>query len=372
MTRREWLACPAAARILKAAPPAPTAPVSIAKCASYDADLPATLSTMFDQLGGLGRIVRNKTVTIKLNLTGSPGLRFQGKPLGVTHYTHPKLVFAMARVLNSAGARRIRFVESAWASGGPLEEHMLDAGWNVRALLTSVAGVELENTNNLGKGKKYSRLKVPGGGHLYPAYDLNHSFEDTDVFMSMAKLKDHETCGVTLSLKNCFGNSPSSIYGDSAGVDEPNENPTAGRGAIFHFGKRAPSKSAPQEIDPNSSREAGYRVPRIVADLVAARPIDLTLIDGIESIAGGEGPWIKGVRLVQPGVLIAGTNPVTTDAVSTAVMGYNPRAQRGTKPFATCDNTMLLAEGHGIGTTDLSRIEVRGVSITDARFRFAG
>src|SRR5258705_13787421 len=134
MTRREWLACTAAAGLLKAAPTAPTAPVSIAKVSPYDGDLAATLTTMFDQLGGLGRIVRNKTVTIKLNLTGSPGLRFQGKPLGVTHYTHPKLVFAMARVLNSAGARRIRFVESAWASGGPPQANTLDFGLNDRGL----------------------------------------------------------------------------------------------------------------------------------------------------------------------------------------------------------------------------------------------
>ena len=27
---------------------------------------------------------------------------------------------------------------------------------------------------------------MPGGGYIYPAYDLNHAFEDTDVFMSMA------------------------------------------------------------------------------------------------------------------------------------------------------------------------------------------
>src|SRR6185436_5540110 len=367
MTRREWLACTAAAGLLKAAPAAPTAPVSIAKCTSYDGDLVSTLTTMFDQLGGLGRIVRNKTVTIKLNLTGSPGLRFQGKPLGVTHYTHPKLVFAMARVLNTAGARRIRFVESAWASGGPLEEYMLDSGWNARALLSLVPGVEMENTNNLGKGKKYSRFKVPGGGYIYPAYDLNHAFEDTDVFVSMAKLKNHETCGVTLSLKNCFGNSPASTYGDDAGVDEPNENPTSGRGAVCHAGQRQPSKSALPEIDPTSSRDPGYRVPHIVADMCAARPIDLAIIDGIESISGGEGPWIKRtLKLVQPGVLIAGTNPVTTDAVATAVMGYDPRAKRGSKPFETCDNTMLLPEGHGIGTADLGRIEVVGVPIKQA------
>jgi hypothetical protein len=273
-------------------------------------------------------------------------------------------------VLSNAGARRIRFVESAWASGGPLEEYLLDSGWNARALLNLAPGVEMENTNNLGKGKKYSRFKVPGGGYLYPAYDLNHAYEDTDVFMSMAKLKNHETCGVTLSLKNCFGMTPASIYGDNAGNDEPNENPTSGRAAVFHAGKRPPSLSAPQELDPNSSRHPGYRVPHIVADLVAARPIDLTLIDGIQSLRGGEGPWIKGISAVSPGVLIAGTNPVTTDAVSAAVMGYDPQAVRGTKPFVTCDNTLLLAEGHGVGTTDLKRIEVRGIPIAEALYRF--
>jgi hypothetical protein len=111
-------------------------------------------------------------------------------------------------------------------------------------------------------------------------------------------------------------------------------------------------------------------VPRIVADLCAARPVDIALIDGIQSVSGGEGPWIKGLRLIEPGVLIAGTNPVTTDAVATAVMGYDPQARKGAKPFVTCDNTLLLAEGHGIGTTDLKRIEVRGVSIAQALYRF--
>jgi uncharacterized protein (DUF362 family) len=113
-------------------------------------------------------------------------------------------------------------------------------------------------------------------------------------------------------------------------------------------------------------------VPRITADLVAARPIDLAIIEGVESIAGGEGPWIKGLRLVRPGLLIAGTNPVTTDAVATALMGYNPQAPRGETPFRTCDNTMLLAERLGIGTTDLKRIEVLGAPVVQATYRFEG
>jgi uncharacterized protein (DUF362 family) len=372
MTRRELLALIGTAPLVKAAPNAPTAPVSVAKCPSYDADVTATLATMFDQIGGLDRIVKGKTVTIKLNLTGSPGLRFKCRPLGVTHYTHPKLVGATAYLMGRAGAKRIRFVESGWALSGPLEEYMLDSGWNVRALASAAPNVEFENTNNLGKGKRYARLKVPGTPYVFPAFDLNHAFEETDVFVSMAKLKNHETCGVTLSLKNCFGNTPAAIYGDDAGKDEPNEKPASGREAVCHSGKRQPSRSAPQEINFGSNHDPGYRVPHIVADMVAARPIDLAIIDGIESMAGGEGPWIrsKPLRLVQPGVLIAGTNPVTTDAVATAVMGYDPRADRGTAPFTTCDNTLILAELHGIGTTDLNRIEVRGVPIAQALYRY--
>ena len=372
MTRREWLAMIAAAPLLKASPSpdAPAAPVSLAKCASYDEDLNAVLAKMFDQLGGLEKLVRNKTVTVKINMTGSPNQRVRGLAPAVTHYTHPKLIGATANLMGRAGAKRIRFVESSWGTGGPLEDVMLDSGWNVRSLQSAAPGVEFENTNALGKGKKYSRFVVPGSPYMYPGYDLNHAYEETDVFVSMAKLKNHETCGVTLALKNCFGTLPASIYGDSAGVDAPNERPTDGRSRVGHEGRRQPSKSAPQELHFGANHDPGYRVPHIVADIVAARPIHLSIIDGVESIAGGEGPWNRGVRPVKPGVLLAGLNPVCTDAVAVAVMGYNPRATRGTAPFKTCDNTLLLAEGHGVGTTDLKRIEVRGVPIDQALYRY--
>lgn len=369
MTRRELL------RLVGISPVAaygnaPASPVVLAKCLSYGGNVTGILRTMFDQLGGIGGLVRGKTVAVKLNMTGSPALRFQGRPLGVTHYCHPTVVGGLIHLLGEAGARRIRLLESAYGTAVPLEEYMLDSGWNVRSLKSAATLVEFENTNAIGLGKSYSRLKVPGKAYLFPAYDLNHSFEDTDVFVSLAKLKDHETCGVTLSLKNCFGNLPASIYGDDAGADEPNEHPQKGRLDVCHFGKRQPSRSAPGELDPSSSREAGYRVPRITADVASARPIDLAIIDGVESIAGGEGPWIRGIRPVKPGVLIAGLNPVSTDAVAAAVMGYDPSADRGTPPFQACDNTLKLAEARGVGTAGLGKIEVRGVSIREAVFPF--
>jgi len=369
MTRRELLGVFAGAVAARAKEP-PAAPVAIGKAAGYDGDLTEALGRLFDQLGGLGRLVKGKTVTLKLNLTGSPALRFQGHPLGATHYVHPRVVGAVVHLMGRAGARRVRLVESCWASGGPLEEYLLDCGWPVRALAAAAPAVEFENTNNLGKRRRYARFKTPPGAWIFPAYDLNEAYLETDVFVSLAKLKNHATCGVTLALKNCFGITPASIYGDDAGLAEPNENPGKGRAEVLHFGKRGPSRSAPQELDPRSSRADGYRVPRITAELAAARPIDLAVIDGIQTVTGGEGPWIRGLKFVEPGLLIAGWNPVSTDAAAMAVMGYDPQAGRGRPPFRDCDNTLKLAETLGVGSADLARIEVRGLAIEQARFPF--
>lgn len=374
LTRRQLVAgslLGTVATLSRAAPSAPATPVSIAKCPSYDDDVVGKLGTLFDQIGGIGGLVRGKTVTVKLNLVGNPNNRYPGYLPNVTHNVNPTVVGACCHLLAKAGASRIRLVESGGGVGvDSLEEYMLDGGWNVKALRAIASQIEFERTHNLGKGKRYSRLKVPFGGHMFPAYDLNHSYEDTDVFVTIAKLKYHATAGVSLSLKDCFGITPNSIYGDDAGVDQPNESAQQSRGTVFHKGERGPSKSAPQELHPMSPRDGGYRVPRIVVDLVAARPIDLQIIDGIESCVGGEGPWIKGSKYAHPGVLLVGRNPVCTDAVATAVMGYNPRADRGTPPFRNGDNVLKLAEAVGIGTTDLSRIDVRGVPIRNAVYDF--
>ena len=377
-TRREWLlktasavtgACLAGSRV-GAAASAPTARVAVARCGSYGAELLPALGRMFDQLGGLGRIVKAKTVAIKINLTGMPSYRVGYLPLGDTHYTSPQVIAATVHLIGQAGARRIRLLESPWSTADPVEEYLLQADWEPRDILSSAPNVEFENTNWLGSGKKYSRLVVPYGGYIFPAYDLNHSYVDCDVFVSLTKMKEHATAGITLSMKNCFGITPATIYGSGAGEDEPSDVPKGGR-LFIHTGYRQPPKSAPAEKDPTTPRQDGYRVPRVVVDLVAARPIDLAVVEGVRTITGGEGPWIRGVAPARPGVIVAGTNPVTTDAVCMAVMGFDPRADRGKAPFETCDSTLRLAEDVGIGTRDLSRIEVVGASIKEAMFDFS-
>jgi uncharacterized protein (DUF362 family) len=360
-TRREWLlktvsgiagisvAGPTAVRSATA----PAWPVAVGKCSGYATDelLPA-LEKMFDQIGGLGRIVKGKTVAVKINLTGAPTYRLGHLPLGDTHYANPHVIAAATYLMAKAGARRIRVLESPWSSADGLEETMLQANWAPGDILNAAPNVEFENTNFLGRGKQYSR------------------FADCDVFVSLTKMKEHENTGITLSMKNCFGITPCSIYGANAGVDEPNENPKGGR-SLIHSGNRQPSKSAPSEKDPSSPRKAGYRVPRAVVDLVSSRPIDLAIVDGIKTMAGGEGPWARGkLAAVHPGLLVAGTNPVNTDAVCMALMGFDPMADRGTHPFETSDNMLRLAEDVGMGTRDLKRIELVGPPLNEARFDF--
>jgi uncharacterized protein (DUF362 family) len=372
MTRREWLTAAAAAAVAPTAVrAAPTSPVAVARCTTYGPQLVPVMARMFDQLGGLGSLVRGKTVAIKINMTGSASDRLGHTPAELAHWTHPRIIGTTIHLLHKAGARRVRILECPWSTAEPLPELMLEAGWEPREMLNAGGAVEFENTNYLGPAKQYHRLRPANGGHLFSEYWLNHSYEDCDVFVSIAKMKEHATTGITLSMKNLFGITPCTIYGDGSGEGEPLRLPRGGRGTVFHRGARQPANISARENDPKSPREDGYRVPRAVADLVSARPVHLAILDGISTMAGGEGPWIRGCVPIAPGILIAGLNCVTTDAVGTAAMGYDPMADRGTAPFQRCDSTLKLAEQHGVGTRDLKQIEVVGLPIERVRFEFA-
>ena len=352
---------------------APASRVAIGQCPEYTGQVRDVLASMFDQLGGLQSLVRGKTVAVKLNLTGTTDIKLATMSSQMTHWVHPQVIGSVVSLLGQAGATRIRLLESAPFGTKPLEEFMIAAGWQPRDFASAATRVEFENTNFLGSGKTYSRFMVPGGGLMYAGYDLNHSYHDTDVFISLAKLKEHRTAGVTLSMKNCFGITPCTIYSDNAPQDEPAITPAGFRGPM-HSGSRVPPRSAPQPVA--KSKDPGYRVPRITADLVASRPIHLAVIDGIYTMTAGELPyktkvtkeWVN--KAVHPGLLIAGMNCVCTDAVATAVMGFDPMADRGTPPFEKCDSTLHLAESLGVGTRDLKRIEVVGTPIEKARYKF--
>jgi uncharacterized protein (DUF362 family) len=354
---------------------APSARVAVSRCPDYTASVLPALRKMFDGLGGIGPLVAGKTVAIKINMANPLRARTGYRPAWCTRWTHPAVVGATVSLIGAAGARRIRILEGSYEDDNPLEENFLQGGWDPRDILAAAKIVEMENTDSLGLGKKYERLKVPGGGLLFPSFDVNHSYAECDVLISISKLKEHQSAGVALSLNNMIGISPTTIYGDAAGFEEPAVRPFGRRG-MLHTGKRQPSSLVAGETKPDSPRDAGYRIPRVAVDLAAARPIHLAIIDGIETQTSAEGVATgasagRKIHMVKPGLLIAGLNPVCTDAVAAALMGFDPMADRGTVPFEKCDSTLKLAEDAGLGTRDLKKIEVVGAPIRGLTFPFA-
>lgn len=67
---------------------------------------------------------------------------------------------------------------------------------------------------------------------------------------------------------------------------------------------------------------------------------------------------------------MAGVNALATDAVGTALMGFDPQAEPMTGPFVRSDNHVALAAEIGLGTNRLADIDVVGAPINDVKVTF--
>jgi uncharacterized protein (DUF362 family) len=190
----------------------------------------------------------------------------------------------------------------------------------------------------------YVMFPVGSGRLYYDSFYLNGLLGELDVFISVAKMKCHSTTGVTLSLKNLFGIPPISLYR----VSEEHNHRSA-----FH-----------------ESTSYDHRVPRVIVDLNMVRPVHLALVDGVMTAEAGAGPWDTGYNPVRPGLLVAGKDPVAVDAVTSAVMGFEPDAPSGSHPFEYADNHLALASQVGLGSNRLNEIGIVGTQIADAIFPF--
>ncbi|HSW49503.1 MAG TPA: twin-arginine translocation signal domain-containing protein, partial [Bryobacteraceae bacterium] len=94
-SRRQFLGA-AGAGLCAAVKPArmraalPTAPIVIGRLPDYGSGLVPVLEGMFDKMGGLGRLVKGKTVAIKINMVGASYNRLDYLPAEETFWTHPR------------------------------------------------------------------------------------------------------------------------------------------------------------------------------------------------------------------------------------------------------------------------------------------
>jgi uncharacterized protein (DUF362 family) len=351
--------------------PAPRALTAIGLCKRYDyAEVRRVLASMLNELGDVRSLVKHQQVTVKLNLVNTSEEDVAGIPLWLTVTVHPLVAMALGSLLADYGARRIVFSDQLPFRCSD-EEAFRGYGFELKTFNQAMEGrAEFANTRNRGRYAAYAHVKVPGGGELASAWEVNQSYAKTDVLVSLTKLKSHVSAGISGGMKNLFGLPPSSLYGDDL-QEEPDENATGYRTNTMHTCTRPPRTAATTFTGRSLKGDHGFNVPRFVVDLAAAFPIDLVVVDGISAIQTAEGWWLGSmVSVTRPGLLLAGRNPVCTDAVAAAVMGFDPDAPDRTPPFVNGTNHLALARRRGLGENRVGQLEVVGASLARARFEY--
>jgi uncharacterized protein (DUF362 family) len=315
--------------------------VVIARAATYDPVLVRKqLEAVLDGLGGLRDVVHpGDKVVVKVNLVGGATGNFP--PAGTTapeaYVTHPAVARALAELLRDAGAKEIYIADSVWARSD------FDA-WGYTEMAGPV-GAKLADLNQPDPYTDYTELPVGAGSFIYKSFRFNRLLEEADALISVGKMKCHYLLGITQSMKNLIGLAPCRFYERSAGD---------GNRSGFH----------------GADSEIRNRLPRVVLDLNRARPINLSLIDGIKTVEGSEGPWNRDLNPMSPGLLIGGKNPVATDAVAVAAMGFDPAAEYPDPPFLRADNHLNLAHELGLGPNRLEDIEILGAPLDEVTLKF--
>ncbi|MBN2306151.1 MAG: DUF362 domain-containing protein [Anaerolineae bacterium] len=310
--------------------------VAIAQANSYNrALIRRRVFDMIDQLGGLGDVVKSgDRVAIKTNLTGGSWAEgMLGVPCTESYITHPAVTRALVEAVLDAGAGEVFLVEAVYDQ----------ASWQVwgNQDIADDLGVTLIDLNQPDPFDDFREKRIGPDWLRYETMTMNPLLHDVDVFMSVAKLKCHATAGITLSMKNLVGLVPMQFYR----LDDNDTNRSALHGPGY---------------------QAHIRIPCVIIDLVRARPIDFSLIDGVMTSEGGEGPWNDGWTPKIANVLVAGKDMVATDAVAAAVMGFNPEAASFAEaPFHFCLNHLQLAHALGLGTHKLNEIEIVGAELAD-------
>ncbi len=314
--------------------------VAIARADSYDRSLiRKQLENIFDKIGGLSSILAHgNRVAIKTNLTGGTSTTpLPGIPEIESYLTHPEVVRATAELLMDSGVTKVFIVEAVYEK----------ASWPVYGYedMAKEIGAELIDLNYPDPYPDYVKA-VPGTDPMvYEELIFNPILNEIDAFVSVSKMKCHNTAGVTHTMKNLVGLVPYRFY---------EMNPGDRYRSAIH-GR------------PGETRK---RLPRAIIDLNEARPIHLGVIDGIWTAEAGEGPWIPAMTQIKPGLLFAGKDVVATDAVATAAMGFDPTADFPDAPFVNGENHLNIAASLGLGTNQLDQIKVVGEKIEDVTMQF--
>ncbi len=295
-----------------------------------------------------------KKVAIKINLTGGSGSasnpRLAGYTITEAMWTHPAVLQAVGQYIIDAGVSPadLYIVEAlwdaTWKNPGSTAPFGSNDKFGYRAVQQAL-GCNVVDLNDTTAAN--IETVSTGSSHFnFPSFTTNKVLQAVDVYVSIPKLKHHSAAGYTGALKNQVGIVPMSLYTITSDSGR--------RGAIHH--------------PTNTAAEWNY-LPESVCDLNAARPVHLSVIDGIKNSTGGEGVWCTNYQSRTMHALFAGLDPVATDSIGAKIMGLDPAAAslplpapltNGGVTSSITDNHLYLLNGKGAGTNQLSEIQLVG------------
>jgi uncharacterized protein (DUF362 family) len=290
--------------------------VHIERCpaAATEAEVMARTEAAIGRLGGLERLFAGKRkVLVKPNAGTDRIVLTRGRQ---TELTEPAVVEAVVRAVRAACDAEI-LVGDAPTRG---EGHALYEQLGYPERMARIPGVRMVD---FGEGP-YVTVPVPGNSLQFAGYQLHRELAEVDACVSVAKMKAHRSMGCTLCIKNLFGLAPPAVYG---------------RPRVYLHDRLV-------------------RLPRVLVDLAALFKPCLNVVDAIMTANHGE--W-RGTP-VETGVLIAGDNVVSTDAVGMRVMGFDPLNDYPNHPHWYRRNAVKLAHEIGLGPADAGSYDLTGVS----------
>ena len=258
---------------------------------AYDGDLEAIV---LDGLRLVRADVRRKSVLLKPN--------FVEFVKGASINTDPRMVVAAANALRRLGASSVVVAEGP---GHRRDTEAIAFASGLREALDD-AGLRFVDLNDAPLVRTPLRTSYTGLDALWVPKVLR----ETEVVVSMPKLKTHHWVGVTMSLKNCFGCMPGRVYG------WPKD--------VFHV----------------------RGIPESILDIAAAVRPSLAIVDGIVGMQG-DGP-IMGDP-VPSGVVVVSRDLVAADVTGARLMGMDPEKVG-----------YLMGAGRFLGQARSELIEQRG------------
>jgi uncharacterized protein (DUF362 family) len=287
-----------------------------------------------DLLGGMAEVTRGKErILIKPNLVNPEA----------SDTTAPEVVEALARLMIEAG-KDVSIGEGACASRRNIR--YLVKGFICRTKdIEVLRGIGDDVYGELGFHELSERMSIPlvnlhvgdmvrytiPDNYVFQDLYLHSALHEADLVCSVPMMKTHVVAGATLGMKNFIGAYPGQVYGTV-------------RSRVHQVASR---------VEPSGTASA-------IVDIVKATRVGLTVIDASTAMEGNGPTTAMGGKLVEMGLIVAGTNALATDMVGAHLMGFEPEEIP----------TFEWAAKAGMRPATLDEIEVRGEQLAAVRRPF--